>query len=417
MNWHRIHCGLCRSKKLVPSLDLGTTPLANEYVRDPTGVQSDYPLGIVVCEACGHSQISYLVDVSVLFNDYAYATSTSKVTLDHLRNEVDDVRKFHENTSGLLLDSKAFVLEIGCNDGAMLAMWKAAGVGRVLGIDPAASKLKAHDVDTIDAFFTREVGVEIRGSHGLADVVVANNVFAHVPDVLDVAEGVFEVLEEDGLFVFEVSYLLDMAVEPLFDTIYHEHMSYHAVKPLAMMLDKVGLPIVHVEQIAGQQGRGSLRVIACKTTGRSIDCETARVLMLSEAQVNLWDVLFWVRMKADIFKAGNEIRSWIGAMKDLGQSVAGYGAPAKLTTLMYTLKLDIDHVPYVVDDSKWKQGLFTPGKKLPILAPGKILGEYAPDTCVIFAWNFASSIMSKNQGYRGRWVIPLPVLRERKSGT
>lgn len=417
MNWHRIYCALCHSKKLVKSLDLGTTPLANEYVRDASVVQSEYPLGIVVCEACGHSQISYLVDVGVLFNDYAYATSTSQVTLDHLQEEANDVAKFHENTSGLKLDSKSFILEIGCNDGAMLAMWKAMGVGRVLGIDPAASKLKAHDVETIDTFFRREVGAEIRASHGPADIVVANNVFAHVPDVLDVAEGVFDVLAEEGLFVFEVSYLMDMAVERLFDTIYHEHMSYHAVKPLAMMLDKVGLPIVHVEQMAEQQGRGSLRVIACKTTGRSIDCDDVRQKMLVEAQWSVWEPLFWQRMNAAIFETGNKVRQWLEALRDSGQSVAGYGAPAKLTTLMYTLKLGKEHVPYVVDDSKWKQGLFTPGKKLPILMPEKILGEYAPDTCMIFAWNFAESIMKKNSGYRGRWIIPLPVLCERKSGT
>lgn len=404
-------CSLCRSFSLTSVLQLGSSPLANEYLKSADEISERYWLDVVMCSVCGHSQIGHLVDSAVLFKDYAYATSTSQVTLDHLMNEALEVKAQHRILSKLPLGEKAFVLEIGCNDGSMLDIWKKLGVGRVLGVDPAASKLKAYDVDTMDAFFNKKLGEEIAKTHGKANVVVANNVFAHVPDVLDVAEGVKEALADEGLFVFEVSYLLDMAEAPLFDTIYHEHMSYHAVKPLALMLDRLGMPIVEAKRLTGQRGRGSLRITARKGPGRSLDCGAARCLMLDEAQENLWDPVFWRRLSFKIETAGKAMRSWISALKSLGERVVGYGAAAKMTTLMHVFNLNGTHIEYIVDDSKWKQGLFTPGLKIPIVSPESFIND-SPGACVIFAWNFAESIVMRHQRYKGRWILPLPELQE-----
>jgi SAM-dependent methyltransferase len=415
MSGRRQHCSLCRSEALVPGIDFGRTPLANAYAKTQEEATSGWSanlhqLDVVVCLWCGHSQIGYLVDSAALFNDYAYATGTSKVTLDHLMDEALYVSDWYKKNVGLALDGKSFVLEIGCNDGSMLEIWRRWGT-RVLGVDPAASKLKAHDVETVDKFFWGGLGKEIRQSHGAADVVIANNVFAHVPDVLDVAEGVKDVLADGGIFVFEVSYLMDMVEAPLFDTIYHEHMSYHAVKPLALMLDLLGMPIVAAARLKSQRGRGSLRVIACKGPGRSIDCDKARDLMVDEAQEGLWGQAFWSKLHGEVVMAGDAARAWIESLSRLGDRVVGYGAAAKLTTLMYAFKLSRGHIEYIVDDSKWKQGLFTPGSGIPIVAPSKMAKDQ-PGACVLFAWNFAESIVMKNHWYNGRWVLPLPELQE-----
>lgn len=411
MSGRRQYCSLCRSPSLFPGIDFGVTPLANAYTKNKDEKLATYPLNVVVCARCGHSQIGYLVDSGLVFENYAYATSTSKVTLDHLMHEALDVHEWYKKNVGLELDSKSFVLEIGCNDGSMLKIWKSWGVGRVLGVDPAASKLKAHEVDTMDAFFCGSLGEEIRKSHGAADMVIANNVFAHVPDVLDMAEGVKAVLADGGIFVFEVSYLLDMAEVPVFDTIYHEHMSYHSVKPLALMLDQLGMPIVMVQRLKNQRGRGSLRVIARKGPGRSLDCGKARDFMVDEAQVGLWEQAFWVKLHGQVSMAGDNVRAWIEALWRLGDRVVGYGAAAKLTTLMHVFKLGRGHIEYVVDDSKWKQGLYTPGTGVEIVAPSR-MAEDQPGACVLFAWNFAESIIMKNHWYNGRWVLPLPELQE-----
>lgn len=412
----RLTCSLCRGGNLKKALELRATPLANEYAKDPTLSQFRYPLNVVLCMDCGHSQIGEVVNPKILFADYAYATSTSPVTLRHLHEEVQHIKTFHEK-NGLALDKKAVVVEIGSNDGAMLKMWKDAGVGTVVGIDPASAKLGAHltDADSgiylVHEFFNAETADYAKRTFGEVDAVVANNVLAHVPDILEVVTGVRDLLADGGTFSFEVSYLLDMVEAPLFDTIYHEHMSYHAVKPLALMLDKLGMPIHSAIRLSSQLGRGSLRVMCRKGAGSSLNSVTARGLMETEAKFGLWDMRFWSRLQGQIFEACESVHAWVDAVKALGEPVVGYGAAAKLTTLMYSLCLDASHVDFIVDDSKWKHGLFTPGTHIPI-KPVEALYEAKPGVCIIFAWNFADSIIRTHAGYPGKFLVPLPEMME-----
>ena len=409
---HRIQCSLCLSPLLKTVLDLGATPLANEY-RRPSELlekQEVFPLAIVMCERCGHAQTSIIVNPERLFGGYNYATSTSQITLNHLREEVETVSRFYEEQTGKVVGEGTSVLEIGCNDGAMLNEWKKTGAGRIFGVDPAASRLKAYDVQTTDAFFELSFARNLSETY---DIVVANNVFAHVPSVLDVAEGVREVLKEGGLFVFEVSYLMDMAGgSPAFDTIYHEHTSYHSLQPLAAMLDRLGMPIQGAWRLPGQMGRGSLRVISRKGSGTSMASSSARRLMLEESKACDSSEIFWLRLLSTMNETIEATGSWIEKLVNSGLKVAGYGASAKLTTFMSLLSLDESHIDFVCDDSTWKQGLYTPGTHIPIRSPEVLATDEAPDTCVIFAWNFADSIRMANQKYEGRWLVPLPKLQE-----
>jgi hypothetical protein len=397
---NRIQCSLCLSPLLKTVLDLGSTSLANEYLKpSELAAQQIFPLAVVMCERCGHAQTSIIVAPERLFGAYNYATSTSKVTLDHLREEVATISRFYEEQTGEVVGEKTSVLEIGSNDGAMLDVWKKVGAGRVFGVDPAASRLKAYDVQTTDGFFDLAFARKLSETY---DIVVANNVFAHVPSV-----------KEGGLFVFEVSYLLDMAGDsPAFDTIYHEHTSYHSLQPLAAMLDQLGMPIQAAARLYGQVGRGSLRVIARKGPGTSMTSTSARKLMFEESKTCLSSEIFWQRLLTAMNETIEATGSWVERLVSCGLKVAGYGAAAKLTTLMNLLGLSEEHIAYVCDDSTWKQGLCTPGTHIPIRSPEVLTTSEAPDTCLIFAWNFADSIMKANQKYEGRWLVPLPKLQE-----
>lgn len=412
----RESCSLCGGNALKPVLNLGLTALANEFAKAPVK-QDTFPLMMVLCETCGHSQIGHIVSPARLFGNYVYATATSQVTVRHVVEQASALKTWYETNVGLLLDDKSVVVEIGSNDSTMLSAWKKLGVGCVVGVDPAAKKLTSAfhtqeaGVNLVNDFFTAASGKKLLAEFGETDIVVANNVFAHVPSVLDVATGVRDLLADGGVFSFEVSYLMDMAEEPLFDTIYHEHTSYHALGPLAVMLDKLGLPIRMAARINEQKGRGSLRVICTKTSGRSLDSATARSLMVREAKLGLWSDDFWTGMKKKIESSRQAVLGWIDRLEQLGEPVVGYGAAAKLTTLMYAFNIGADEIQFIVDDSEWKHGLYTPGKHVPVL-PVSRLREMERGTCIIFAWNFAESIARNNHTYKGRFVVPLPELKE-----
>jgi 2-polyprenyl-3-methyl-5-hydroxy-6-metoxy-1,4-benzoquinol methylase len=414
----RLRCSLCRGEYLELAMDMGETPIANEYGRssDPEQVDEVFPLDIVVCTDCGHAQLDVLIDPERLFPPgYAYATGTSPKTIGHLANQWCELRAFYEARTGLLLDKKSFVVEIGSNDGSLLKMLMGSSVTNVLGVEPATSlchyAMKEHGVPCLNKPFTGAVGKSIRDQYDEADVVIANNVFAHVADVRDMAEGVQALLTDGGLFAFEVSYLMDMT-EGLFDTIYHEHLSYHAVRPLAQMLDSLGMPIVSARTIGGQVGRGSLRIIACKSPGRSIECGEARDLMMKEAAAHAWDKEFFHRLVAKIREQREVVQDWVKTLQKSGEHIVGYGAAAKTTTFMSVMGLDEEHIDFIVDDAERKQGMLMPGSRIKIYHPNALRGG----TCIVFSWNFADDVILRNNQFKGTWLTFLPRFREISGG-
>lgn len=422
MNQIREDCSLCRGRRLGEVLRLPHTPIANEFVtKEQAGeVQDRYPLNLVQCQTCGHVQIGFLVEEDRLFGNYVYTSSTSPVTVAHLRKQAEDLWRWYEDHVGLILDEKSLVVEIGSNDGTFLKQLKELTNVRVHGIDPAKKiAMTARDagIPTKIAFFDAAVADEIVEEAGKADMVVANNVFAHVDDVREMLEGTALLLHDNGVLAFEVSYLGDMGDAPVFDTIYHEHKSYHHLSPLVRVLDELDLPIIDVERVPWQLGRGSLRVICQKTNERrSIDSPAVREFLLRETTEWLVGTpVFFSILDHEAAVSGARFRDWLKVLKNSGQKIYGYGAPAKMTTLMYTWGLDPSLIEFVVEDSKWKQGLLTPGHHLPVVAPEELTDRKG--TCIIFAWNFAESIINRNRGFRGQWLVPLPKVGEWPAGT
>jgi hypothetical protein len=266
-------------------------------------------------------------------------------------------------------------------------------------------------VPTISAFFSSEITAEIVETAGQARIITANNVCAHIDDLGSVVDAVVTLLAPDGLFVFEVSYLLDVIEKTLFDTVYHEHLDYHALKPLVPFLQTYGLHLFHAERIPSHGG--SIRVFAAPEASGRRTSDELTALLAAEEYRGLSEPSVYKSFSRKIQNAGNELSRLIARASAKGRRIAGYGAPAKATTLMYQFGLKPKDLAYIVDDSPWKQGLFSPGLNIPVV-PASQLIEDPVDDLLILAWNFTESIIDNNRQFLhsgNRFIVPLPKLK------
>ncbi len=407
----RQDCRLCGSRQLQRIMSLGATPLANAFVpsAERGKPQEQFPLDVWICQDCAHVQLRDVVDPEILFRNYVYVSSTSPIFVDHFRRYAEAMLQM----TGMLAGSA--VIEIGSNDGTLLRFFKDAGM-RVLGIDPArqiAAQATASGIETLPEFFNVSLARQLRADGWEASLIAANNVFAHADDLHTIVEGVAQLLSPDGLFVFEVSYLLDVFQRTLFDTIYHEHLSYHTVKPLLGLFDRHGMELI--DAIRVDSHGGSLRGIAKLKTGRFPKQPGVEALIAEEARLGLHGAAAYQSLFRDIQQRKAELTQLLQELKKAGKRIAGFGAPAKATTLMFHFGLGPETLEYVIDDSPLKQGLYTPGHHLSVV-PSAYLNDPAhrPDYALILAWNFAESIMKKHEPFRaagGHFIVPLPHLK------
>ena len=407
----RNDCRLCGSRELHHVISLGATPLANAFVSatDRGKDQERFPLDVHLCGGCGHAQLLDVVDPDVLFRDYVYVSSTSPVFVDHLRRYAEAMRAL----TGMPTGSQ--VVEIGSNDGTLLRSFQAAGM-RVLGIDPArqiAARATAAGIETRPEFFDLALAKRLRTEGWEAALVAANNVFAHADALHTIAEGVAHLLQPDGLFVFEVSYLLDVVAKTLFDTIYHEHLSYHTVKPLVGFFERHGMELIDAVRV--DVHGGSLRGIAKRRGGRFPRQPGVDRLIAEESRLGLHGPEAFRAFFRDIQERKAELTCVLRELKGQGKRIVGFGAPAKATTLMFHFGLGPETLDYIIDDSPFKQELYTPGHHLPVV-PSSYLYEPAhrPDYVLILAWNFAEPIMRAHRKFLdagGHFIVPLPAVK------
>jgi hypothetical protein len=408
-NCHRrSDCRLCGSEELELVLGLAATPPANAFVPADRldEEQERFPLDVFQCRDCGHVQLLDVVDPEILFADYVYVSGTSPVFVKHFEDYAAKVMADYAPPAG------ALAFDIGSNDGTLLGFFQKGGL-KALGVDPAraiAADATARGIETLNAFFDRPLAEKIRSERGPAHVITANNVFAHADDLGGIADGIAELLHDDGVFVFEVSYLLDVYEGTLFDTIYHEHVAYHTVEPLTGFFRRHGLELVAAERI-GTHG-GSLRGYVRKAGRGKVDASVGELIALEQA-AGLNDPATLKAFGAKIEAVGAELRRIIGEAREQGRRIAAFGAPAKATTLMYQFGLEAADIEFIIDDSPLKQGRYSPGKHIPVL-PATAIAEKKPDDLVILAWNFADSIMDKHRAFceeGGRFIVPLPSIR------
>ena len=409
----RSTCRLCGSTNLELVLGLTPTPPANAFVtEEQVGTpQETFPLDVFFCSNCDHVQLLDVIDPAHLFENYVYVSGTSPVFVKHFEDYAKTISdRFVRNVSNQL------VVDIGSNDGTLLSKFKNLDFG-VLGIDPArdiAANATARGIETKAAFFTSLLAEEIRQSRGHAQIICANNVYAHADDLIDITRGIRSLLAQDGVFVFEVSYLVDVYEKTLFDTIYHEHVAYHSVGPLKQFFAKHGMELIAAERIDSHGG--SLRGIVQLAGGPHDVAPSVDAFIQREVELGL-NKAETLRAFADkIQSCKQELVHYLNGLKSQGKTIAAFGAPAKATTLMYHFDIGPGMIDFIVDDSSLKQGMYSPGMHIPVL-PSHALYEKKPDAVVILAWNFAEPIMKNHAAYLdqgGEFLVPLPSLQSFK---
>ena len=408
----RKSCRLCAGKDLKQVLSLGKTPLANAFVPKEAKdrPQPEFPLDLHLCLDCGHLQLLEIVRPDLLFRDYVYVSGTSPVFIEHFRQYADEAIR------SLGLKPGDQVIDIGSNDGTLLSFFKERGM-KVLGIDPArkiAEEATQKGIPTIAEFFNRTLVEKLQGEGWHPKLITANNMFAHADDLAGITDGIKALLQRDGAFMFEVSYLLDVFQKGLFDTIYHEHLSYHAVKPLAPFFQKHGMKLTGAKRVDSHGG--SLRATAQPVEGSHAPLPEVAQQIAEEEAAGLFKPEAYEQFAQKIAQRGRDLKQLLVKLKGEGKRIAGFGAPAKATTLMYHFGLDGGLLDAVIDDSPWKQGLFTPGHHIPVVPASLLSSPEKPDYCLVLAWNFADPIIKKQEAFRqsgGHFIVPLPELEIR----
>jgi len=402
------HCIACGHDAVELFLDLGETTLANKFLlpEDITDDEPSFPLRVGFCRACTHVQLMEQVPPSAMFEDYLYVSGAS----DTLRAHFDELSAVLVERHGLGPDD--LVIDIGSNDASLLASFARFGV-RTLGVDPAQNLAGfAHErgIDRYVGFFGRDTAPDIVERWGYASLVTATNTFPHIPDLEGFLEGIAVALRPGGAFVVEAHYLLDFLEQRAFDTVYHEHVSYWALRPLVTLCDRLGLEVVRAERLPIHHGQ--LRVTIMRA-GEGVPDGTVAATLAAEHAAALDRFETWQRFGVDVERMRTDIRSTIRDLRAAGKRVAAYGAPAKGNTLLSYLGFGPDEIAYIADRSPLKQGRCTPGTHIPVVAPERLL-EDRPDYVLLLAWNFADEVLAQQAAYReggGKFILPVPEVR------
>jgi hypothetical protein len=401
-------CRLCGSDTLVTFVDLGATPPCELFL---TGDQLDqpeqtYPLHARVCTHCLLVQLPPLITPEATFTDYAYYSSFSGSWVRHAERFVEDTATW------LGLDSNSFVVEVASNDGYLLQHVVRRWV-RCLGIEPSVNVSEAargRGVPTLNAFLTPDTAAEVRATHGPANLVVANNVYAHVPDVVGFTKGLRTLVADDGWVSIEVQHLLTLLRSNQFDTIYHEHFQYYTVLTAQRALASGGLTLVDVELLPTHGGSIRLWARPAEIAG-PLSSRVTEVLA-DEAEAGLDTVDGHAGFAGSVAQIRADLLTFLLKARAEGKTVVGYGAPGKGNTLLNYCGIRTDLLAYTVDRNPYKHGRFTPGVRIPIHAPERI-AEDRPDYVVVLPWNLRDELLEQ-LAYVGDWggqlVFPIPTL-------
>jgi SAM-dependent methyltransferase len=399
---------LCGAGLANTFVDLGMSPLCESYLPaerldDP---ETFYPLHVRLCTDCLLVQLPAYVAGEDIFSDYAYFSSYSDSWVAHAKRYADEM------SARLGLGADSLVTEVASNDGYLLQHFHAAGIP-VLGVEPAgnvAAAARAKAIRTVVEFLGPRTGAEIAAEYGRADLVAANNVFAHVPDIRGFASGLRALVKETGLVTLEFPHLLRLIERRQYDTIYHEHYSYLSLLTASRTLETAGLRVIDVDELSTHGG--SLRVHARPVAAAGEPDERVKAVLAAEEAVGLHTIAGHEGFAKDVLKVKSDLLGFLLSASAEGKTVAGYGAPGKGNTLLNHCGIRSDLLAYTVDRSPHKQGMFLPGTHIPIFAPERI-AETRPDYVLVLPWNLREEISAQLEYVRswgGRLVFPIPAL-------
>lgn len=391
-------CRSCSSIDFLEVLDYGNQPLANS-LENSFGECTTFPLKFRICENCFLGQLSHFVNPRVVFRQYKYLSSTSNLWLEHCRKYAFDV------SSKLDLDGNSRVVEVASNDGYLLQFLRDLGI-QILGIEPSstvAAKAIAKGLPTLIEFLSLAVAKQVTSKHGKFNLVVANNVLAHVPDIKDFAAGLVELCDLNGVITIENPTILNLLRFGQFDTVYHEHYSYLSLRSVSFLFESLGMEVFDVEEL--NTHGGSLRYWIAHKGSKEIQPIVGQMLH-RESLVDMKKLILEFRLK--VATTLREFQQWILKTKSDGRRIIGFGAAAKTTVLLNLLGTFSTNIDFVIDSNKEKQGLYIPGVNIRIISPEELL-DFSSSEIIIFPWNLTSELIRsirKNSRHEHRiWCL------------
>ena len=406
MAYTEISCLLCDEQTVTPFLDLGIASLANAFLTEDQLAEDEakYPLRVGFCATCSHVQLLDIVPPSEIFANYLYVSSASDTLVRHLKGLAQTV------VQRCALSEQDLIVDVGCNDGTLLSGFVAAGQKNTVGVDPAlnlAESVRSKGAKVLSTFFGPDSAAQILREFGPASVITMTNTFPHVPDLNGLMRAVDTLLKPEGTFVLEAHYLLDLLEQGAYDTIYHEHVSYWALRPMQRLFRAHGFEAVAVERLPVHHGQ--LRVFV-RRIGFEAPEENVGLTEAAEVEHGLQSLDPFRSFASTVLSGKDDLVNLVAELRRDGCRVAGYGAPAKGNTLLGFLQMGPQDVDYICDRSPLKQGRYTPGMHIPVV-PAERLVEDQPDYTILFAWNFADEIMDQQKEYLaqgGKFILPIP---------
>lgn len=406
------NCAFCSSTKLTEVMDFGDVAIAGAFLKENQILsEKKYPLVIVFCENCYAVQVRDHIDPEILFATDFYFSSSIKTLRDHFTEYAAEV------TGRFLPEPKdALVVEFGSNDGVLLRPLADQGVGTLIGIDPAKNivdSIKDDKFVLINDFFNVSVSNSITEKYGRADLVMANNTFAHISDINGTTQAVKELLVDDGVFIFEVHYLGKIIEGLQYDFMYHEHIYYYSLLALENHLARHDMVIFDLKSIPVHGG--SIRYYATKKDSRYAKNISSRVTALRKQEKELgYDRSeTYKKFASEVVEKKQKLMSLLNDLKERGRTVTGYGASGRANTIIQYCGITDKYLDFIIDDAPQKQGLYTPGSHLQIRNNEALMRD-KPDYALVFAWAFYDEIVQKCQDYLeagGRMIVPLPDVR------
>ncbi len=402
-------CSVCDSKAMTKIIDFGEVALAGAFLKPEQFVgESVYPLRLYFCNDCFLVQVIDKVSAEVLFGDYFYFSSAIRTLREHFLAYAAEV------TSRFLKPANSTVIEFGCNDGVLLRPLADQQIRTVIGIDPATNIVRMINdprIGVINDFFNEDVGEKIIADHGKADMVVANNVYAHIPDIQGVTRAIKNVLNDDGVFIFEVHYLGKIIKGLQYDMIYHEHLYYYSLLALTNHFDRYEMMVFDVKSIPIHAG--SMRYYVCKKGSRHSSLVSPQVTALKEEELvnGFHQAETYARFAAEVADRKDKLMDLLTRLKTKGNTIAGYGASGRANTIIQYCGIDHRYLDYMIDDAPAKSGFYTPGSHFLIRPRSALQQSPPPDYLLVFAWSFLNEIAQKCAEYfdgGGRMIVPLP---------
>lgn len=401
-----MQCRICKKEKLVKFLDLGFTPPADGFLtaKELEEPEAYYPLSVYICQECSLVQLGYVVPPEILFQkDYPYESSMTQTGRQHFYAFAKKV------VADFSLAPQGLVVDIGSNVGVLLQGFKNEGM-RVLGIEPAKNISRIaqqNGIPTLNKFFNVQAVAAVRKSQGLAKVVTASNVFAHVNDLHAFVKNLDNLLNKKGIFIVEAPYLATLLDNLEYDTIYHEHLSYLSVKPLNYLFHQFKMEIFDIQEV-GIHG-GSLRYFISRKGDYQISSVLRRLMSLEDKK-KIYSLSRLRAFARDVERNRADLAWMLYSLKKKGKRIVGVSAPAKGMTLMNYCRIGPEVLDFVTEKSTLKIGKFTPGMHIPVYPDARLIKE-KPDFALLLAWNFAPEIMRNLKDYQaqgGRFIVPIP---------